>query len=133
MKLPSGEIWLVPIPTTCKLDLSATKAMPLPVATYCAKSGVSYADTKRGAAGTETPGMKTVKFGIIGAGLMGREFASAAARWAHLLDLDVRPEIAAVCDRNPAVLPCPRGRPISGSTSQRERTFWFGLYFFMVT
>ena len=49
--------------------------------------------------------MKTVRFGIIGAGLMGREFASAAARWAHLLDLDVRPEITAVCDRNPAVLP----------------------------
>ncbi len=49
--------------------------------------------------------MKTVKFGIIGAGLMGREFASAAARWCHLSDLGVRPEIAAVCDRNPAIFP----------------------------
>jgi predicted dehydrogenase len=31
---------------------------------------------------------------------MGREFASAAARWCHLLDMDVRPEIVAVCDAN---------------------------------
>ena len=29
---------------------------------------------------------------------MGREFASAAARWLHLLDMDVRPSIVAVCD-----------------------------------
>ena len=35
--------------------------------------------------------MKTVRFGIIGCGLMGREFASAAARWCHLPDMDVRP------------------------------------------
>ncbi|MCW8131401.1 MAG: Gfo/Idh/MocA family oxidoreductase [Planctomycetota bacterium] len=44
--------------------------------------------------------MKTIKFGIIGCGLMGREFASAAARWGHLLDLDVRPELVAICDKN---------------------------------
>lgn len=42
--------------------------------------------------------MKTVRFGIIGAGLMGREFASAAARWLHLLDCEFKPEIVAVCD-----------------------------------
>lgn len=47
--------------------------------------------------------MKTIRFGIIGAGLMGREFASAAARWCHLPDLPARPEIAAVCDKNPAL------------------------------
>jgi predicted dehydrogenase len=35
---------------------------------------------------------------------MGREFASAAARWVHLADIDVRPEIAVVCDLNPEVL-----------------------------
>ncbi len=46
--------------------------------------------------------MREIRFGIIGAGLMGREFASAAARWTHLLDLDVRPRIVAVCDVNPA-------------------------------
>lgn len=35
---------------------------------------------------------------------MGREFASAAARWVHLEDIGVAPEIAAVCDLNPDVL-----------------------------
>lgn len=44
--------------------------------------------------------MQTIRFGIIGCGLMGREFASAAARWCHLLDLNVRPEITAICDKN---------------------------------
>ncbi|HBP37618.1 MAG TPA: gfo/Idh/MocA family oxidoreductase, partial [Clostridiales bacterium] len=45
--------------------------------------------------------MRTYRFGIIGCGLMGREFASAAARWGHL-SIDVaRPEIIAVCDVNP--------------------------------
>ena len=48
--------------------------------------------------------MRTVKFGIIGCGLMGREFASAVARWCHLPDKDVRPEIIAVCDTNPNIL-----------------------------
>lgn len=45
---------------------------------------------------------KKVKFGIIGLGLMGREFGSAAARWCHLLYDGPAPEIAAVCDTNPA-------------------------------
>jgi predicted dehydrogenase len=36
---------------------------------------------------------------------MGREFASAAARWCHLPEMDVRPELTAVCDKNPAILP----------------------------
>ena len=27
---------------------------------------------------------KTIRFAVIGCGLMGREFASAAARWCHL-------------------------------------------------
>lgn len=31
---------------------------------------------------------------------MGREFASAVARWCHLPEMDVRPEIVAVCDTN---------------------------------
>ncbi|MGC9349642.1 MAG: Gfo/Idh/MocA family protein [Anaerolineae bacterium] len=43
-----------------------------------------------------------VKFGVIGCGLMGREFASAAARWCHLQDLDFEPEIVAVCSRTQA-------------------------------
>ena len=47
---------------------------------------------------------RTVRFGIVGGGLMGREFASAAARWIHLAEIGVRPEIAAVCDVDPDVL-----------------------------
>ncbi len=35
---------------------------------------------------------------------MGREFASAVARWCHLPELDVRPEIVAVCDTNSDLL-----------------------------
>jgi predicted dehydrogenase len=42
--------------------------------------------------------MKTVKVGIIGGGLMGREVASAFARWCALLDMPVRPELVAVAD-----------------------------------
>ncbi len=48
--------------------------------------------------------MRTIRFGIIGCGLMGREFASAAARWCHLTDFGARPEIVAVCDANTAAL-----------------------------
>ena len=45
--------------------------------------------------------MKRIRFGIIGGGLMGREFASAAARWCHLNDVPAIPEIVAVSDVNP--------------------------------
>jgi predicted dehydrogenase len=43
--------------------------------------------------------MRTVRFGIIGGGMMGREFASVAARWLHLPEMTVRPEIVALCNR----------------------------------
>ena len=43
-----------------------------------------------------------IRFGLIGLGLMGREFASAAARWSHLTNLDTRPVLAAACDTNEA-------------------------------
>jgi len=43
---------------------------------------------------------REIHFGIIGCGLMGREFASAAERWSHLLDQDVVPRIVGVCDTN---------------------------------
>ncbi|MGI8602153.1 MAG: Gfo/Idh/MocA family protein [Verrucomicrobiales bacterium] len=48
--------------------------------------------------------MKTVKVGIVGGGLMGREMASAFARWCALEDIDVRPELVAVSDLNESVL-----------------------------
>ena len=47
---------------------------------------------------------RMINFGIIGGGLMGREFASNAARWCHLLEQDVAPRIVGVCDTNPAML-----------------------------
>jgi predicted dehydrogenase len=53
---------------------------------------------------------RTINFGVIGCGLMGREFASATARWAHLADpktgktLPFAPRITAVCDTNPAMM-----------------------------
>ena len=34
---------------------------------------------------------------------MGREFASAAARWFHLADMEAKPEIVAACDVNPVM------------------------------
>jgi len=43
---------------------------------------------------------RIVRFGIIGCGLMGREFASATARWCHLPEMDIRPIIVAICDTN---------------------------------
>jgi predicted dehydrogenase len=48
--------------------------------------------------------VRTVNFGIIGCGLMGREFAGAVARWCHLPEMDVKPEIVAVCDTNEEIL-----------------------------
>lgn len=43
---------------------------------------------------------RVVRFGIIGCGLMGREFAVASARWPALLETVARPEIVALCDLN---------------------------------
>lgn len=48
--------------------------------------------------------MKTIRFGIIGCGLMGREFASATARWLHLTESRARPKIVGVCDTNEALM-----------------------------
>ena len=47
---------------------------------------------------------KTVKFGVIGCGLMGKEFASASLRWLHLQGDIPRPEIIAACNRSDANL-----------------------------
>ena len=42
-----------------------------------------------------------VRFGIIGCGLMGREFASVSMRWLHLTGDLPRPVIVAACDASP--------------------------------
>lgn len=44
---------------------------------------------------------KKVHFGIIGLGLMGREFASSVSRWCHLLDDGPIPVIKGICDLVP--------------------------------
>ncbi len=43
---------------------------------------------------------KAIRFGIIGCGLMGREFAVAAARWPALMEQDSRPVIVGISDLN---------------------------------
>lgn len=48
--------------------------------------------------------MKTLRLGIIGGGLMGKETASALARWCNLDDVGVHAELTAVCDLQPTVL-----------------------------
>ena len=49
-------------------------------------------------------GPAPVRVAVIGAGLMGREVASAFGRWFALLDCPVRPALVAVCDVNAAAL-----------------------------
>jgi predicted dehydrogenase len=44
--------------------------------------------------------LREIGFGVIGCGLMGKEFASAAARWCHLLGMEAKPKIVAVSDVN---------------------------------
>ena len=46
---------------------------------------------------------KTVKVGIIGGGLMGRELLALVGRWDALLDHPVRPVITAIADTSDAV------------------------------
>lgn len=43
---------------------------------------------------------KKIRFGIIGLGLMGKEFASSTARWCHLLGENPVPVVSAICDTN---------------------------------
>lgn len=56
--------------------------------------------------------MKThINFGIIGCGMMGREFSSAAMRWPHLKADLPRPRILAVCSRTDASMEWFRQNP----------------------
>ncbi len=51
-------------------------------------------------AGSTSP----VRIGLIGGGLMGREAASALARWFALVDFPVRAELTSVCELHPGRL-----------------------------
>jgi len=44
---------------------------------------------------------KKIGFGIIGLGLMGKEFASSVARWCHLVDSNMVPVLKGICDPKP--------------------------------
>lgn len=48
--------------------------------------------------------MNKIRFGIIGCGLMGKEFVGAVGRWSHLEEECAKPEIVAICDTNEASL-----------------------------
>jgi hypothetical protein len=43
---------------------------------------------------------KEIRFGIIGLGLMGREFASSLSRWCSLLSDLPKPVLIGICDTN---------------------------------
>lgn len=45
--------------------------------------------------------MKIVRVGIVGGGLMGKEMASAFARWCSFIDIPIKPELVAVADLSP--------------------------------
>ena len=60
---------------------------------------------------------KSIKFGIIGGGLMGREFASAAARWCHLLDLTFGRNLLPSATRTPRFT---RGAPTTSRQSAKQ-------------
>lgn len=47
---------------------------------------------------------QVIRFGIIGSGLMAREFAGATLRWSHLLNMTMRPEIVGLAARRPESL-----------------------------
>ena len=47
---------------------------------------------------------RQIGIGVVGGGLMGRESASAFARWRALIDVTVEPKLVGVADLNPAAL-----------------------------
>ncbi|MSU50974.1 MAG: Gfo/Idh/MocA family oxidoreductase [Opitutus sp.] len=64
-----------------------------------------------------------VRVGIIGGGLMGREAASALARWFTLLDFPVRAELTAVCELDRTRLDWFKQVPTVRLLSQDHRAF----------
>lgn len=70
------------------------------VKTIDGTSGMIYNYCKRQNRNLEACKLKKIRFGIIGCGWMGKEFASAAGRWCHLSGEISKPEITAVCYRS---------------------------------
>ncbi|MBI5707997.1 MAG: Gfo/Idh/MocA family oxidoreductase [Armatimonadetes bacterium] len=68
-------------------------------------------------------GQREIGVGIIGCGLMGKELASASARWIHLNDLPFRPRIVAACDTNPKALEWFDGAHRSNKSYKSFRTY----------
>jgi predicted dehydrogenase len=65
---------------------------------------------------------RILNFAVIGCGLMGREFASAAARWNHLVGMDIRPRIVAACDTDAKTLAdfCAANDGVAGYADYRQ-------------
>ena len=72
----------------------------LPLITHAEGRGISHRQDGRRVEGTVMAARKRVRFGIIGLGLMGREFGSAIGRWCHLLSEGPVPELVGICDTN---------------------------------
>lgn len=62
------------------------------------------AEASGAGAGPAGSGAPRVGVGIVGGGLMGKELASALARWFMLDGVPARPELVAICDTSPSVL-----------------------------
>lgn len=63
---------------------------------------------------------RVINFGVIGCGLMGRELASAAARWNHLVGLDFVPRFVAACDSDAAALERFLSQSVPGARGYRD-------------
>src|SRR3954466_7400550 len=69
------------------------------------------------------PTSQPVRIGIIGGGLMGREAASALARWFALVDFPVRAELTAVCELDRGRLDWFKQVPTVRLLAQNHREF----------
>lgn len=63
---------------------------------------------------------RVINFGVIGCGLMGRELASAAARWNHLVGVDFVPRFVAACDSDARALERFLSQSVPGARGYRD-------------
>ena len=98
--IPAGHILRMSPPIVMDLDAAAKCMEIIDEAIGEAERHFGYSPIEGGEAMSLTlRSGSSVRFGLIGCGLMGREFASAVARWCHLPEMEARPELVAVCDR----------------------------------